>query len=677
MNQITTSLLEKIEAWTAAVMVLVMPVFFLTTTANFYDLNKQILLLIGTILLLAIFALRAFMAKTVSLRKSPFTIPLLLFMAVVIISSTFAAPNRIAAWVTPLGATSIICLTIFALLITQMSDASKKLIASSLTFSGIVLSLVIFQQFVGVAKTILPKVPFLQDTAWTPSGSLYSSFVYLVAVITISFPKIMLLYKKDKTMATALYVFGIIVMTIAAVISLYQITALKKAVFLPQSVGWYIALDSLKNRLLLGYGPGNFLTAFTATRPLSFNQFEFWNLRFITSSNLYFHIWTTLGIAGLATFVSFVLVVIRHFRSSPFSFHKNTLPLVLVLVLGLIFPPAFLFLFLLYVLAGLHSAEYEHVTQKLTGQFQAVLLIPLLFLGYVFYQGTRVYAAEMHFKNAADALSLNQAQKTYEEHRLAIAQAPWRDTYRLSLSQVNMVLANAIAKNPNLTDQDRATLSQLIQQSIQEAKNAVSLNPTHVTNWENLARIYRQLLNIAKGADQWTVASYLQAINLDPYNPLLRIELGGVFYAAQNYDEAVRQFDTAARLKPDLANAHYNLAAAFAKQQNYQRAIAEMEAVVRLVPADSKDAEIAKQELEELKKNAASATPGNASGESLTNPQPDTPIVNPPLELPEDAAPPATESAQTVEPSPSASPSSSASGTPQPSSSNSPTPSTS
>jgi tetratricopeptide (TPR) repeat protein len=55
----------------------------------------------------------------------------------------------------------------------------------------------------------------------------------------------------------------------------------------------------------------------------------------------------------------------------------------------------------------------------------------------------------------------------------------------------------------------------------------------------------------------------------------LRVEAGGIYYANGDYLSAANLFRQAANLKPDYANAHYNLAKALLMLQNYTLALQE------------------------------------------------------------------------------------------------------
>jgi len=169
----------------------------------------------------------------------------------------------------------------------------------------------------------------------------------------------------------------------------------------------------------------------------------------------------------------------------------------------------------------------------------------------------------------------------------------------------------------------------------------VALNPQNANNWTNLALIYRQLINFAEGAENWALASYQQAIALDPFDPQLRISLGGIYFSLANWDEAVNQFQLAVQIKPDFANGHYNLSAAYREKGDFEKAVNAMESALSLVPADSADYQKASEELEALKKKLGEKAAATAEqpSETLQPPQPLPTGIEPPLELPEGVEP--------------------------------------
>jgi tetratricopeptide (TPR) repeat protein len=132
---------------------------------------------------------------------------------------------------------------------------------------------------------------------------------------------------------------------------------------------------------------------------------------------------------------------------------------------------------------------------------------------------------------------------------------------------------------------------------------------------------------------------------LDPQNPIYRLNLGGVFYSLNNWDEASNLFTQAVGLKSDWPNAYYNLAWASYQKGAYQQAVNAMQNTISLLdPKTSKtDYEKASKELEEFKKKLPPAEEEATQGaqtkpSQLTLPTPQ-PTIEPKIKLPKEASP--------------------------------------
>ena len=154
-------------------------------------------------------------------------------------------------------------------------------------------------------------------------------------------------------------------------------------------------------------------------------------------------------------------------------------------------------------------------------------------------------------------------------------------------------------------------------QSINEGQAAVALSPQNPQNWEILASIYRQISGVAQNALQFSLDSYGRAIQLDPLNPLLRLSVGGVYYSVKNYDLAIRFFSDAVNLKPDFANAYYNLSVALRDKGDLKGAQTAAERVVALLDPKSADYKTAADYLADLKNRIAT---GSAQQSQITPP---------------------------------------------------------
>jgi tetratricopeptide (TPR) repeat protein len=183
-----------------------------------------------------------------------------------------------------------------------------------------------------------------------------------------------------------------------------------------------------------------------------------------------------------------------------------------------------------------------------------------------------------------------------------------------------------------LTDQDRQTIQTLISQAVNEGRAAVALSPRSPRNWEVLASIYRNISGVADNALAFSLDAYGRAIQRDPLNPALRLNVGGIYYTAKNYDLAIRFFTDAINLKPDYVNAYYNLAIALRDKGDLQNAqqVAEQAIVLLQDNKESNDYKTVTALLEEIKKKAA--TGASQTSQSATVGQTDSALSNDDLE---------------------------------------------
>ena len=235
-----------------------------------------------------------------------------------------------------------------------------------------------------------------------------------------------------------------------------------------------------------------------------------------------------------------------------------------------------------------------------------------LVLGAFFFGGKFVLA-DYHHRLALNAVSKNNGLLAYNELVIAEKLNSVNDLYRTDLAQINFALANSIAsaKGPtesspsgSLTDQDKQNIQVLLQQSINEGKTATILNPKSAINWEILALLYRQVAGVAQNALLFSLDAYGKAIFQDPFNPQLRLNVGGTYYAVKAYDLAIRFFTDSINLKPDFANGYYNLSVALRDKGDMPSALQAAEKVVELVDKNSSDYKIATDYLADLKTKA-------------------------------------------------------------------------
>lgn len=658
--------------WSITGMVFVLPLFFLTLTSDFYGLNKTTLFHFWTTLMLISWAIvTVFFKQEIKLQKNPLNLAAVGLAAVYLISSLTQSPNRMTSFLS--SGMLMINLCFFYFLANHFIKGIKsirQILIGLLAVSAVLSWLVIFA-YLEVFKGL--NLDWLNSKAWSPAGSAFMAAVFLAALIPGTF--FWALKTKDATGKVLLFITGALQLIAVSLTVMMFFDKTLTLNYLRPDFGWQIAVEGFKSlrTALFGVGPGNFLSAFSRWRPIGLNSASDWTIKYTANSNQFLNILSTAGILGLAAYLSLFLMCFKK-ENYKGSLTKKTLYVFLagVFIVQLVFNASFLNLLLTFVLLALIQADKKEDSVINVNSPTVIWIIGIVIFCWslfsLYWQG-RIWLADYYFGQSLAAANQNKGMETYNLQVKAVKFNPFSETYRLAYSNTNFALASALSAKENLTDQDKANITQLVSQTINEAKAAASLNPDISQNWINLAALYRNLINVVDGADQWAAASYLQAIKTDPTNPLLRVEFGGMFFGLKNYDQAINQFTQSINLKADFANGYYNLAAAYKAKEDWVNAYASLQYCFNLIPLDAPDYEKVSNELEELKdklpKEEKPAVETEIMPESeakdesrLTEPEP-LPSPNArvgEVKLPKEAAPELPEAEVSPSPEASASP---------------------
>lgn len=661
------------------------PIFFLSTFIDFFEFPKQLLLVLGTAILVILWLTKFILEKEVRITKTPLDLPIFILLIIYAVSTYFSTSpyTSIVGFFSRLhlSLVSFICYTLlYYIAASNLKNVKEVLqVATSFVASSVILAVLGILYYFGVYALHWTPSNFKN---FTPAGSstaltltlslavplLLGKLMYVVQtsrkilltvlIILITTPLVlinftaawvalavsvvvMLLFSYSQNLKhNRDYIFGIILAL--AVISLLNylpfsrdvLTFLKvdyqKEQQLDLQSSWAVATSTVRDYPLLGSGPSTFLYDFTKYRPTTYNLSDLWNERFIVSNNDYLQILTTLGIIGFIAYAFFVL------KLALFALHKSLKgketeehPLKVGLTAGAIgFLAASMFsasttsvYAIFIILLGSLMALEKAVDKTWVSDFKLSLkmskagsideskeimpflitipgiLLSVIFLFFVY----KTAVADFYYKKSIVAASQNNGNDTLRFQAQSIQNNPNQDVYHLALAQTSLAIANNLATKSNPTDQEKQLITSLLNQSVTEARTATTVNPLNVNNWEGLANIYRSIAGAVQGAGNWSLDSFQKAVSIDPPNPQLRLDIGGIFYAAKQYDSAIQLFQQAVSLKPNLANAHYNLANAFKQAGKFNEAYAEYQTTLTLVPANGDDHKKVTSEMNEIK----------------------------------------------------------------------------
>lgn len=654
-------LMNNIIKYVLISFIAILPVLFLTSFVNVFDLPKLILLVVVAILGFVYFAIELISTGKIKFKISAIDLPLFLMVLSVVVSGLIKTQNKMEVFFFPGVASALIAIFVIYFTIKKVLDSDKTSIIYALLASAVVVALMSMFAYLAIFAKI-PQLPdFVRATSFSPLGGKLPEIIFLTTILPFGIYMAITQRGSVKKSLLATVSF-VIVMAIVIGVSFILPGKPTTPVLVSFPVSWSVAVDTLKLSPVLGIGSGNYLTAFNKFLPVTFNQLPFWGARFSTGRSFLLTLITENGLLGLLAFTITIFFIIKEaIRSAKHVFKDfglkeiSILSLLLITLSFLLYPASTPLLALFFILISLVFVNNEVTinlsasSAKADGIFISripafvVGLIMLTATGFLIFFGYKDLKAEYIYKIAIFSLANNDGKTTYDALKGAININPYVDRYHSTYAQVNLALARSLAQKTELTDQDRSTVAQLIQQGIREAKATVTLNPQRAGNWEVLAGTYRSVVPFAQGADQFAIQSYNQAASLDPVNPNLRIALGGVYYALGRYDEAISTFKLAVLAKNDLANAHYNLSIAYREKKDFDNAIAEMQTVISLVARDSEDYNLAIRALDELQKNKTAPKTTESTDNLNTPKKNEASNINPTITLPTDSNPPETQ----------------------------------
>jgi len=582
------------------------PIFFLPVVVDVFGFGKNWFLGATALVGLVLWVAELLTAKKYVVRVNKvfwLLLTLTVWAGIVWTRLTLGAQAR--TLMVPVGWGTMISLLIWVFLWLQVGDKEER--GKQLWFlsvSGVlvaVFSLVMFMLPVSKLPILIPKEnPILSiGQGWSLAGSLMGEGIFLLLLVCEWLKR--LLAKLRNKDGKGKYIVEAVMTAIFGLVMLLDVYRLATTglVMLDKNSSWVIAAETLKRSPFFGVGLGNFVQAFNLYRPVQYNLTKYWSSGFNTSSMGILNLWTELGIVGLGLMVMLFVAWSKTNKKRSDRF----VALIFLVLLAVLPTDLMLWFVVVWLLAGDLFEVQEMKLILNVGEknlnISPWILSALLMVGVVFggYHWVRILRGEMFFRDSFVALSKNNGGLTYDLQIKAIGQNNMSAEYRRIYSQTNLSLAQSILSNKEATEDDKQKASTLIQQSVREAKSAIALDGNNALYWTNLATIYKALIGMVEGSSDWSFQAYQQAAALDPVNPLVKLDLGWLLFAAGRYDEADRVFEQVVYSKTDYANGWYNWAYTAKNSNKLADAVQRLTQALALVPVDSGDYDKAAKEL--------------------------------------------------------------------------------
>lgn len=380
----------------------------------------------------------------------------------------------------------------------------------------------------------------------------------------------------------------------------FPLLSLAKEQVLDQETSWQASFGAARENLkagFLGTGVGTWHYDFTKHKPASFNQNSLWQFRFDRSGSHFSEVLGTLGFLGLFLYLGLLglffltgWLLISGKSGKEFGETKFNLPF-LMAVLGLTVGQLFYYqnlvlAFVFWLFLALAAVVWQGSGEKIFSlkKFPELNLVFSTFLiavglGVValFFFGVRFYLADNLFLKVQKENSLDNQIAVLEK---IVKLNPYQAQYWSLLSRA--YLQKTREESARSGPQDQEKIIGLVNAARSAADRALEKGPSQVAAAETLAIVYRELRGFPEGQDR-AVKSFERAINLEPNNPVLKIELARLL-TATDMERAKREVELAQKIKPEYLDAMLLETAILEQEGNLEGAVRAMEKVVSSYP---------------------------------------------------------------------------------------------
>lgn len=384
---------------------------------------------------------------------------------------------------------------------------------------------------------------------------------------------------------------------------------------------WRIARQVLQDMPLFGSGPGTWIYDYSQYRAPVVNLSPFWTIRFERGLSTFFTLIAMVGLIGTSLWILLVLSAVVK-SASHLTRERNddawqayltvfsgwATVTFLAFFYNYNFSHHFAFWFLLALLAALVSKgtfawDGEKNPKIVTALSVKFIVLSVAAISVAWLAGQRL-VADAKYSGAVMAFrSGKPIQESIDRLNEAVALNRLNDVYYRNLSQGYLIrVGQELQQQP---DQERARLvNSLVSAAIDTGRRATEISPANVDNWANLAVVYQAIASFTRGADEFAIKNFEEALKREPNNPVFYNEIGKLYILRSDayrtllssqdekvrteaeanvraeLDKAAAQLNQAIQAKGDYAPAHYNLGIMYERQGRLKDAITKLEQVL-------------------------------------------------------------------------------------------------
>ncbi|MFH1402510.1 MAG: hypothetical protein ABIG87_02685 [Patescibacteria group bacterium] len=369
-----------------------------------------------------------------------------------------------------------------------------------------------------------------------------------------------------------------------------------------------IAQATLAKDPILGVGPNKFVNQWVTQKPSEINNTQFWNIDFNTGSSLILTSLITVGFLGFLSWLLFLgtliylgIKLVKKSQNNKFNHYlalSSFFAVVYLWMFSIIYVPGIVILGLSFLFAGiLLSFFYQDEiikikTISLAQNKSALLVVTIAVIALLplcgGYFNIKKATASIQSQKSLIAVNVEGDLGKAVELMTKASQTFKTDIYYRLLTEMNLVQLQFVL---NQKDIPAETIQQQFQtvfgNTVANAQTAVNLGADDYQNWALLAKVYGAVVPLKiEGAYDNSSKAYIQAIQLNPKNPLLILSLANLEIANENIEKAKEYIVGAIQMKNNYSEAYYLMSQLESNAGNNEQAIKIIEALANVTPDD-------------------------------------------------------------------------------------------
>ncbi|HRY62222.1 MAG TPA: tetratricopeptide repeat protein [Candidatus Paceibacterota bacterium] len=378
-------------------------------------------------------------------------------------------------------------------------------------------------------------------------------------------------------------------------------------------------LDVAKNtykdgwtKTLFGVGPNNFSGQWLKFKPTVVNDTIFWNVDFNMGIGRIPSYFITLGLLGVLAWIFFLgSIFYLGFKtvlysdipkSSRFIVFVSLSSAIYLWLFSLVYVPDTVIFALSFIVTGvlvsslvrahaIQNIEFSFLKDPRLGFVSVLILVVLVVSGVSGgYSVYNKFLSNYFYQRSLSTLnSSGDFDKALADVKLALERDA-QDTYYRSISEINLAKLNKFISEKRTMDKESVTLvQQIIVNASAAARDAIKLNDSNYLNWIALGRVGEAVIplgSVIDGSYELASDSYKKALELNPKNPTILLNLARLEIANKNVKQAKEYLGKALELKSNFTAALYLLSQIEASEGNLAGAISKAERAYLFAPDD-------------------------------------------------------------------------------------------